>query len=72
MVYLRDDFITNLGDFILQDNSPFSSVTQYRHQMGNYYIQPDFEKALHLITIMMSDTELQKQNPLSENAKRIT
>lgn len=58
LVYMRDDFITTLGDFILQDNSPFATSTQYRVTMGNYYIQPDFQKALHLITIIMSDNEL--------------
>lgn len=36
--------------------------------MGNYYIQPDFDKGLFLCTILMSDQELQKKFPLSQNA----
>lgn len=58
--YLRNDFLAVLGDFILQENSPLYRGTEYRIQMGNYYIQPDFEKALLLITIMMSEKELLK------------
>jgi len=37
--YFRNDFLTTLGDFILQEASPlFRSSTQYRITMGNYYI----------------------------------
>jgi len=66
--YLRNDFLAFLGDFILQDASPLFRSTEYRIQMGNYYITPDFEKALLLITIMMSDKELLAEYPLSEDA----
>lgn len=58
--YLRNDFLALLGDFILQDASPLFRGTEYRIQMGNHYIYPDFEKALLLITIMMSEKELLK------------
>lgn len=54
--YFRTDFLTTLGDFILQDKSPlFRGSNDYRITMGNYYSQPDFDKALMLITIMMSE-----------------
>ena len=66
--YLRSDFLTIIGDFILQDNSPHYRTSEYRIQMGTYYNQPDFEKALLLITIMMSDNELKNVYPLSEEA----
>ena len=70
--YLRSDFLALLGDFILQDSSPLFRGTEYRIQMGNYYIQPDFEKALLLITVMMSDNELLSKYPLSEDALKIS
>jgi len=36
--YLRSDFMALLGDFVLQDSSPLFRGTEYRIQMGNYYI----------------------------------
>ena len=72
MELCRSDFLVQLGDFILQDNSPLYSGTEFRIQMGNYYIQPDFDKALYLITILMSDSEMLAKYPLSEEAQKIS
>lgn len=37
--YFRTDFLTTLGDFILQDKSPlFRGQNDYRISMGNYYV----------------------------------
>ena len=72
MELCRSDFLVQLGDFVLQDNSPLYSSTEFRIQMGNYYIQPDFDKALYLITILMSDNEMLARYPLSEEALRIS
>lgn len=37
--YFRNDFLTVIGDFILQDASPlYRGATDYRLSMGNYYI----------------------------------
>lgn len=70
--YFRNDFLTVIGDFILQDASPlYKGSTDYRLQMGNYYISPDFDTALELITVMISDSEMQARYPFSENAQRI-
>jgi len=43
----------------------------YRFTMGNYNMQPDFEKAFLLICIMMGETEIQKRYPLTEDAQKI-
>lgn len=40
--------------------------------MGNYYNQPDFDKALLIITVMMSDSEMLSKYPLSEDAQKIS
>ena len=71
-VYFKNDFMTTLGDFTLQDASPLHrGSSEYRFTMGNLYIKPDFEKALALITIMISDQEMIQKYPLSENAQLI-
>ena len=69
--FARTDFITTIGDFVLQDNSPLYKISEYRVTMGNYYTQPDFDKAFMLITIMMSDKKLQETYPMSEDANKI-
>ena len=70
--YLRSDFLSLLGDFILQDSSPLHRAGEPRVEMGNYYLQPDFDKALLLITIMMSEQRLLATYPMSETATRIS
>ena len=72
MEYFRSDFMAVIGDFILQDNSPLFRGTEYRIQMGNYYNQPEFDKALLLITVMMSDNEMLTKYPLSEDATKVS
>lgn len=70
--YFRTDMMSLLGDFILQDSSPLhAGENDYRFTMGNYNMQPDFEKAFLLICIMMGETEIQKRYPLTEDAQKI-
>ena len=56
---MRRDFLAKLGDFILQDSSPLhKGESDYRFTMGNYYMQPSFEKGLLLCSLLMAETDI--------------
>ena len=59
-----------LGDFVLGDKSPIGSRFQ-RVQMGNNWTKPNFSPLMGTITTMMTDKEMIKQFPLSDNSKKI-
>lgn len=70
---LRKDFLSVLGDFILQDASPLhKGDNDIRMTMGNYYIQPEFVKGLLLCSLLMAETGIQKTYPLTEDARTIS
>lgn len=60
-----------MGDFILQENSPYNEVGQIRQQMGGTYGSPNFSAILKLIIIMVSSKELSAKYPLNENDQTI-
>ena len=55
---LRKDFLSKLGDFILQDQSPLEDENNIRIQMGNYYFQPDFSKGLLLCSLLIAESDI--------------
>jgi len=56
--------IRYLGDFILQENSPYHEPSQIRTQMGGAYGSPNFSSILKTIIVMVSDKELLAKYPL--------
>mmetsp|Transcript_5776 Transcript_5776/g.6910 ORF Transcript_5776/g.6910 Transcript_5776/m.6910 type:complete len:199 (-) Transcript_5776:1658-2254(-) len=70
---MRRDFLAKLGDFILQDSSPLhKGDSDFRFSMGNYYVQPNFEKGLLLCSLIMAETDIQQTYPLTEDAIAIS
>lgn len=63
--------VHHLGDFILQENSPYYEVGQVRQTMGGAYGSPNFSAILKLIIIMVSNQELSAKYPLSEGDQAI-
>lgn len=63
--------IKNLGDFILQENSPYHDDTQVRIGMGGNYGSPNFSSILKLIIIMISERDLMDKYPLEEKDQAI-
>lgn len=58
--------IRYLGDFILQENSPYNEPGQPRVQMGGAYGSPNFGYLLKLIILMISDKPMLEKYPLDE------
>lgn len=55
-----------LGDFILQEKSPYHEAGQVRTQMGGAYASPNLGKILATIIIMISDKAMMAKYPLDE------
>ena len=70
-LFFKYEMIHHLGDFILQENSPYNEVGQIRQQMGGTYGSPNFSAILKLIIIMVSSKELSAKYPLNENDQTI-
>ena len=68
--YYRKNMLEVLGDFVLGDKSPMAGMQQ-RVQMGTSYTKPSFGPLMGTITTMMTDKEMIKKYPLSENSKKI-
>ena len=54
-LFFKYDMIRWLGDFVLQENSPYHEPGQMRIQMGGAYSNPNFSAVLKLLIIMISD-----------------
>ena len=65
-LYFKYEMIHYLGDFILQEKSPYHEPGQIRTQMGGSYISPNFGKILASIIIMISDKAMMTKYPLNE------
>lgn len=65
-LFFANDMIKHLGDFILQENSPYHEFGQVRVTMGGTYGNPNFSAILKLIIIMISDRALLAKYPLNE------
>lgn len=58
-----------LGDFVLQEKSPYHEPGQIRTQMGASYggAGPNFSKVISTLIIMISDKQMMAKYPLDEN-----
>jgi len=54
-LYYKYDMLRYLGDFVLQENSPYHEPGQIRTQMGGTYQSPNFSPILKTIIYMISD-----------------
>ena len=70
-LYFKYNMIRYLGDFILQENSPYNEPGQVRATMGGAYGSPNFGWLLKTIILMISDKELSAKYPLDENNQAI-
>lgn len=70
-LYYIYDMLRYLGDFILQENSPYHEPGQIRISMGGTYQSPNFGSILKTIIYMISDTELMAKYPLNEQNQAI-
>jgi hypothetical protein len=61
--------LEKIGDFILEDQSPFCVPGETRPSMGSQFNSPDFEHIMRLFNMMMSATEYLEKFPLSDDAK---
>ena len=64
--YFLNNMIKHLGDFILQENSPYQQPGQIRTQMGGNYGSPNLSGVLKTIIIMISDRDMMTRYPLDE------
>lgn len=58
--------IRTLGDFLLQEKSPYQETGQIRTNMGGTYGSPNLGKILATIIIMISDKAMMAKYPLNE------
>ena len=65
------NMIRYLGDFILQENSPYNEPGQVRPQMGGAYGSPNFSAILKSIILMISDRAMMDKYPLDEKNQAI-
>ena len=58
-----------MGDFVLQEKSPYHEPGQIRMQMGASYggAGPNFSKVISTLIIMISDKQMMAKYPLDEN-----
>jgi hypothetical protein len=61
--------LEKIGDFILEDDSPFYVPGETRPSMGSQFNTPDFEHIMQLFNMMMSASEYLEKFPLTDNAK---
>ena len=57
-LYFKYNMIRYLGDFILQENSPYNEPDQVRTQMGGMYGSPNLSSVLKTIILMISDSDM--------------
>ena len=65
------NMIRYLGDFILQENSPYNEPGQVRQQMGGAYGSPNFSWILKSIILMISDRPLMEKYPFDEKNRAV-
>lgn len=70
-LYFLYDMIRHLGDFILQENSPYSEPGQIRQTMGGNYGNPNLSKILKTIIMMIKDKPMMEKYPLVEKNQAI-
>lgn len=70
-LYFIYNMIRYLGDFILQENSPYNEPGQTRTSMGGAYGSPNFSWLLKTIILMISDKEMSNKYPLDENNQAV-
>lgn len=63
--------IRYLGDFILQENSPYSEPGQIRQSMGGNYGNPNLGSVLKTIILMISDRAMVQKYPLEEKNQAV-
>ena len=69
-LYFKRNMLEIMGDFILGEASPINKE-QPRVEMGTTWKAAEFGSVLKLITVMMTDEEMQAKYPFSENTMRI-
>ena len=65
-LFFMHNMIRYLGDFVLQENSPYFDAGQIRTQMGGNYGNPNFSSVLKIIILMISDRTMMDKYPLDE------
>lgn len=70
-LYYVYDMLRYLGDFVLQENSPYSEPGQIRTSMGGTYQSPNFGPILKTIIYMISDQDMKDKYPLSEKNQAV-
>jgi len=58
--------IRHLGDFVLQEKSPYEEATTLRVSMSAIYGAPNFSALLKTIILMRSDKAMTAKYPLDE------
>jgi hypothetical protein len=69
-LYFKRNMLEIMGDFVLGEASPINKE-QPRVEMGTTWKAAEFGSVMKLITVMMTDEELQAKYPFSENTMRI-
>lgn len=67
----KNNIIEQIGDFILGEKSPLCKPGQKRQQMGGTYNKPNFTKIMKLMTVLMSNSDMQEKYPLSQEANKM-
>ena len=63
-LYFIHDMIRHLGDFVLQENSPYHEAGRMLTPMVANYGAPNFASLLKTIIIMVSDQDMLDKYPL--------
>lgn len=70
-LYFIYNMVRHLGDFILQENSPYHEPGTVRTVMGGNYGSPNLSAALKTIIIMISEKDMIEKYPLDEKNSEI-
>lgn len=65
-LYFKNDMIKYLGDFVLQENSPYHEPGRDLVSMAATYGSPNFASLLKTIIVMVSDKTMLERYPLDE------
>lgn len=70
-IYFGMDMVKKLGDFVLQEESPYHEPGMLRQQMGGSYRSANLASVLKVIFIMIKDEAMLAKYPLSEKNQLI-
>lgn len=70
-LYFKNNMIKHLGDFVLQENSPYHEAGRDLVSMAASYGSPNFSALLKTIIVMVSDKTMLERYPLDEKNQAV-